>query len=126
MATINTRIIIRNDSTQNWEANESTVLLKGEVGIEFTSDGKTKQKIGDGVKPWSELPYFGGEEAKTFQVGDLSEITDEERQKERRYRYAEGYFTGCFSRSAEGPRGDGAWRRDRLLGRALSGSLLRP
>ena len=78
MATINTRIIIRNDSTQNWEANESTVLLKGEVGIEFTSDGKTKQKIGDGVKPWSELPYFGGEEAKTFQVGDLSEITDED------------------------------------------------
>lgn len=78
MTTINTRIIVRNDSTQNWEANESTVLLKGEVGIEFTSDGKTKQKIGDGVKPWSELPYFGGEEAKTFQVGDLSEITDED------------------------------------------------
>lgn len=76
MATINTRIIIRNDSTQNWEANESTVLLKGEVGIEFTSDGKTKQKIGDGVKTWSELPYFGGEEAKTFQVNSLSEIVD--------------------------------------------------
>ena len=35
MAQINTRIILRNDSTLNWAANENVVLLKGEVGIEF-------------------------------------------------------------------------------------------
>ena len=76
MATLNTRIVIRNDSTTNWLTNESAVLLKGEVGIEFLTDGKVKIKVGDGVKTWTQLPYFGGEEAKTFQVSSLEEITE--------------------------------------------------
>lgn len=76
MATLNTRIILRNDSTANWLTNESTVLLKGEVGIEFLADGKVKVKIGDGIKTWAQLDYFGGEESKTFQVNSLDEITD--------------------------------------------------
>lgn len=50
MAQINTRIILRNDSSFNWAANENVVLLKGEVGIEFLSDESCKVKIGDGVK----------------------------------------------------------------------------
>lgn len=78
MATLNTRIVIRNDSTTNWLTNESSVLLKGEVGIEFLADGKVKMKVGDGIKTWSQLPYFGGEEAKTFQVSSLDEITETE------------------------------------------------
>lgn len=78
MATLNTRIVIRNDSTTNWLTNESAVLLKGEVGIEFLEDGKVKMKVGDGVKTWTQLPYFGGEEAKTFQVNSLEEITETE------------------------------------------------
>lgn len=78
MATLNTRIVIRNDSTTNWLTNESAVLLKGEVGIEFLADGKVKMKVGDGTKTWSQLPYFGGEEAKTFQVSSLDEITETE------------------------------------------------
>ena len=78
MAELKTRIIIRNDSTENWTANKTTVLKKGEIGIEFLADGKIKQKIGDGATTWENLAYFGGEEAKTFQVGDLSEITDED------------------------------------------------
>lgn len=76
MAELKTKIVIRNDSTTNWLTNESTVLLKGEVGIEFMADGKVKMKIGDGVKTWSQLSYFGGEESKTFQVGSLDEITE--------------------------------------------------
>lgn len=76
MATLNTRIILRNDSTANWLTNESAVLLKGEVGIEFLADGKVKVKIGDGTKTWAQLDYFGGEESKTFQVSSLDEITD--------------------------------------------------
>ena len=76
MATLNTRIILRNDSTANWLTNESTVLLKGEVGIEFLADGKVKVKIGDGTKTWAQLDYFSGEESKTFQVNSLDEITD--------------------------------------------------
>ena len=78
MATFNTRIVIRNDSTTNWLTNESAVLLKGEVGIEFLVDGKVKMKVGDGIKTWAQLPYFGGEEAKTFQVSSLEEITETE------------------------------------------------
>lgn len=73
MAELLTRIILRNDSTANWLANESVVLLKGEVGIEFNpeaaSDGaKTKLKIGDGVHSWVELPYFGGEDAHVYEA----------------------------------------------------------
>lgn len=70
-----TRIITRNDSASNWESVKDTaVLLKGEMGIEFLENGKARMKIGDSTKTWSQLPYFGGEEVKTFQVGDLSEI----------------------------------------------------
>ena len=80
MAELRTRIVIRNDSTGSWNAavadagDAGVVLLKGEMGIEFTENNKPKIKIGDGVSKWEALPYFGGEEAKTFQVGALSEI----------------------------------------------------
>lgn len=60
MATLKTRIVLRNDSTSNWLTNESQVLLKGEVGIEFLADGKVKMKVGDGTKTWAELDYFEG------------------------------------------------------------------
>ena len=76
MAQLNTRIVLRNDSITNWQANDTTVLLKGEVGVEFTESGDPKIKIGDGVKTWAELSYFGGEESKTFEVGSLDEITE--------------------------------------------------
>lgn len=49
MATLNTRIVIRNDSSVNWLTNKSAVLLKGEIGIEFLADGKVKMKVGDGT-----------------------------------------------------------------------------
>lgn len=79
MAELKTKIILRNDGSDKWESVKDTaVLLKGEMGIEFDANGKTKVKIGDGVKKWGELSYFGGEEAKAFQVGSLSEITDTE------------------------------------------------
>ena len=54
-----TRIISRNDSTEKWLLNSSQVLLKGEIGIEFTADGTPRMKIGDGVTPWADLGYFG-------------------------------------------------------------------
>lgn len=60
MAQFNTRIVLRNDSSANWLLNEDAILLKGEVGIEFLSDGKVMMKIGDGVKTWAQLSYFGG------------------------------------------------------------------
>lgn len=71
MAQINTRIILRNDSSANWLAHENVTLLKGEVGIEFLSNGSCKVKIGDGVRTWKELDYFGGEQL----VGDDKTIS---------------------------------------------------
>lgn len=58
MATLNTRLALRNDSTANWESNKDVKLLKGEVGIEFTENGEVKMKVGDGVNSWVDLPYF--------------------------------------------------------------------
>lgn len=64
--TLKTRIVLRNDSKSNWEAvkaNDTSILLKGEVGVEFNPDATstgsiTKFKIGDGVHKWEELPYY--------------------------------------------------------------------
>lgn len=58
---LNTRIVLRNDTSANWQANPSVVLLKGEVGFEFMPDGKVKMKVGDGVTPWADLSYSSNE-----------------------------------------------------------------
>lgn len=68
MATLNTRIVLRNDSTANWLASESTVLMRGEVGIEFLENGKVKMKVGNGTSTWAQLPYFGGDESHVFEA----------------------------------------------------------
>lgn len=53
-----TKIILRNDVTQNWLLVADTmVLLRGEIGLEYTDTG-VKMKIGDGVSTWGALPYF--------------------------------------------------------------------
>lgn len=62
MAQRNTKLIIRNDTTENWKANEDVILMKAEPGIEFdtTEKGQSiKIKIGDGITKWKDLPYFG-------------------------------------------------------------------
>lgn len=60
MATLNTRIVLRNDSTANWLLNENQVLLKGEVGIEFLASGQPQMRIGDGTTAWKDLQPLGG------------------------------------------------------------------
>ena len=58
------RIILRNDSTENWSiVGEANVLFKGEVGIEFLADGTAKMKVGDGTSVWNDLPYVSNGEA---------------------------------------------------------------
>lgn len=56
MATLNTRIVLRNDSTENW-ASANPTLMKGEIGID--TDLK-KFKIGDGTTAWNDLQFAGG------------------------------------------------------------------
>ena len=68
---LTTRIVLRNDSTAGWQAvqeNSDYKLLKGEVGIEFLTNGKVKMKIGDGEHTWKDLPYFGGDECRVTEV----------------------------------------------------------
>lgn len=58
LRTLTTRIVIRNDTTANWLANKEVLLLKGEIGIEFTPTNEVRMKIGDGVTEWPNLEYF--------------------------------------------------------------------
>lgn len=67
-----TRLILRNDSTAAWLASKDQILLKGEVGVEFLEDGTPKIKIGDGVKTWEQLEYFGGESGHVFETEVLA------------------------------------------------------
>ena len=54
--TLNTRIILCNDTTVNWGTSEK-VLLKGELGIEITG-GAPKVKVGNGTDTFKALPYI--------------------------------------------------------------------
>lgn len=71
--TLKTRILLRNDTAANWETNKTTVLKKGEVGIEIDTN---KMKIGDGVTAYGNLKYFGGEAALNFEVFPKNDETD--------------------------------------------------
>ena len=69
MGQLNTKIVLRNDSTAAWsDVKDTAVLLKGEVGVEFLTDGTPKIKIGDGISTWAELGYVGGSEANVLEV----------------------------------------------------------
>ena len=52
--TINSKILLRRDTSTNW-SNNNPILSAGEIGFD-TSVGK--HKIGDGTTPWNDLPYF--------------------------------------------------------------------
>ena len=50
------RIQIKRDTAVNWEKN-NPILLNGEKIIVDTSAGEVREKIGDGVKTYSQLPF---------------------------------------------------------------------
>lgn len=54
--TLNTRLVICNDTSVTWGTSEK-VLLKGEMAIEFPEDGEPKVKIGNGVDAFPTLSY---------------------------------------------------------------------
>ena len=69
----NAKIVLRNDITKEWtEVEDTVILLKGEPAIEFTPNGETKMKIGDGVSTWKELSYISGGIATDI---DFSKLT---------------------------------------------------
>ena len=79
MATINTRVVLRNDTKANWEAikdNRNLALLEGEIGVETDTGlfkiGKVKEVV-DGnpvLCTWAELEYAND-------IPDLSGVTNE-------------------------------------------------
>lgn len=54
----------RIDTSENWAA-ANPVLYKGERGIDSTEG---KEKVGDGVTAWNDLPWFGGGSAPAAEV----------------------------------------------------------
>ena len=40
------------------QIKDTYILLKGEPGVEFTTDNITKMKIGDGVTNINNLPFY--------------------------------------------------------------------
>lgn len=55
--TLLTKIALVNKTTAEW-ATETTIPFRGCPCVEFTADGKTKMKIGDGTNLYSKLPYI--------------------------------------------------------------------
>lgn len=66
MAQLNTQILLRNDSTENWNINKEKVLGKGEMGIEFCVGGTKKMKSGDGVNRYNNLPWISALAADVY------------------------------------------------------------
>lgn len=50
----------RTKTTAEWTADTTTILLRGQLGIEDTGDGNFKAKIGNGTGLWSALGYITG------------------------------------------------------------------
>lgn len=67
--TLNTKIIMRNDTSANW-TTKNPVLSKGEFGVENDTN---KFKIGDGTKAWKELAYTGVDESAIQALIDKAE-----------------------------------------------------
>lgn len=61
MTSFEVKISLKNKTTEQWAA-DTDVQTKGSACVEFTTDGKTKLKIGDGVNTFADLPYIGGDE----------------------------------------------------------------
>lgn len=57
---LETKLALLNKTTDEWEA-ETTVPFRGCPCVEFTTDGKTKLKIGDGINLYTVLPYVADE-----------------------------------------------------------------
>ena len=57
--TLKTKIIMRNDTAENWRI-KNPILDKGEIGVESDTH---KFKIGDNATAWNDLGYAGADEA---------------------------------------------------------------
>lgn len=79
MATMNVKVLHVSKTTAEWAA-EPTIISKGLLCVEFTTDNKTLVKIGDGTKAYTDLPYItdGSFSISDYYTGDVvdQKITD--------------------------------------------------
>ena len=57
MATVSSTFLLKRGTAARW-AEVNPVLQNGEPGFVYDQN---RLKIGDGVTPWNDLPYIGGE-----------------------------------------------------------------
>lgn len=68
------KILLKRGTTAEWAAND-IVLDFGRPGVELTTDGKIKFKIGDGENNWSSLPYVSGDVSEVISlIGNLNNL----------------------------------------------------
>ena len=60
MTTMNVKVLHVSKTTAQW-ADVTDVISKGLLCVEFTADGKTKLKVGNGTDTYADLPYAGGD-----------------------------------------------------------------
>jgi hypothetical protein len=78
-----TILIVRNDGTTAWESS-TYCLRRGELGLEYLTDGKVKIKAGaiDSQKTWKELPYVSDNDAlfepTEYQTDENGQIVKDE------------------------------------------------
>lgn len=78
-----TILIVRNDGTTSWE-NSTYCLRRGELGLEYLTNGKVKIKAGavDSNKTWKELPYVSDNDAlfepTEYQTDENGQIVKDE------------------------------------------------
>ncbi len=73
--TLNTRLVLRNDTSANWGTNGTKVLLKGEPIIVW--DGTTpKIKIGDGTQTVADLPwaFINSSDAQSLITAEIGKL----------------------------------------------------
>lgn len=73
--TLNTRLVLRNDTSANWGTNSTKVLLKGEPIIVW--DGTTpKIKIGNGTQTVADLPwaFINSSDAQSLITAEIGKL----------------------------------------------------
>ena len=71
---LNTQVLNICKTTDEWN-NETSVISKGLLCIEFTTDGRTLAKVGDGINPYSTLAYVAD---GAFSISDYYTKTEVE------------------------------------------------
>ena len=98
MAELKTRIQLRHDTDENWQAVKDTLIpLAGEACLTIDGADKGKIKYGDGTSTWGQLEYSGGKDILEVDSGIVKFDND------FTFTYAFGKYTPDSSGQVEVP-----------------------